>query len=183
KIAVIFDQENSENEQGILPMEISEKNLSTLNLSQRDIEYVKLLQEPLPLTFYPFKEIAQKLDTSEEELFLWLEEMKKKGGLRRFAALFKHQKLGFRENIMVAWVVPEIRIEEVVNKLTRYKFVTHCYKRKSYFHFPYNLYTMCHFKKDGEEVIKELSQELKIPNYLLLRTIKELKKIRLKLFY
>ncbi|MFN3406595.1 MAG: Lrp/AsnC family transcriptional regulator [Caldimicrobium sp.] len=183
KIAVIFEQENSVNEQEILPLEISEKSTPILNFSERDIEFVKILQEPLPLTFYPFKEIAKKLDTSEEELFLWLEEMKKKGGLRRFAALFKHEKLGFKENIMVAWRVPENRIEEVVNKFSTYQFITHCYKRKSYPHFPYNLYTMCHFKKDGEEVIKELSQELKIPNYLPLKTIKELKKIRLRLFY
>ncbi|MFN4196545.1 MAG: hypothetical protein ACK4FM_00865 [Caldimicrobium sp.] len=183
KIAVIFQQENSVYEEEISSIEISEKSPVTLNFSERDIDFVKVLQEPLPLTSYPFKEIAKKLNTSEEELFLWLEEMKKKGGLRRFAALFKHQKLGFKENIMVAWVVPENRIDEVVNKFSNYKFITHCYKRKSYPHFPYNLYIMCHFKKDGEKVIKKLSQELKLPDYLPLKTIKELKKVRLKLFY
>jgi hypothetical protein len=43
---------------------------------------------------------------------------------------------------------------------------------------------MCHFKNEEEiKLIEELAQKINITEYLMLTTLKELKKVRLKLFY
>lgn len=179
KIAAVFDVESPNH----LEEFTSSQREETFQFSELDKDLVKLLQEPLPLVTEPFKEIAEKLGLEESFIFAWLQKMKEKGALRRFAGLFRHTKLGYKKNIMVAWLVPEDRINEVGKNLSKYSFITHCYQRKSYPHWPYNIYTMCHFKGEGLNTLKEISQELSLPEYLPLETLQELKKIRLKLFY
>lgn len=179
KIAAVFDVESLNN----LEENTLGKKGEILHFSEMDKNLVKLLQEPLPLVSEPFKELAEKLGLKEEFIFDWLKKMKEKGALRRFAGLFKHVKLGYKKNIMVAWFVPEERMHEVGQSLSNYSFITHCYLRRSYPHWPYNIYTMCHFKEKGLETIKEIAQELSLPQFLPLETLRELKKIRLKLFY
>ncbi|MGC8872125.1 MAG: Lrp/AsnC family transcriptional regulator [Caldimicrobium sp.] len=178
KIAAIFNFEDKNSE------EISEEiyqGENLYNFTERDIEFVKILQTPLPLVSEPFKEFAKLLSCKEEEIFEWLLRMKEKGGLRRYAGLFKHQRLGFKKNVMVAWKVSAERIEEVGKAVSKYSFITHCYLRRSYPHWPYNIYTMCHFKE--REKMEEIAHELGLKDYLALETVKELKKIRLQLFY
>lgn len=161
-----------------------ETGIATENISEKDKALVKVLQEPLPLIKTPFREIAKSLDIKEEEIFLWIKEMKEKGALRRFGALLKHHKLGFKGNVMVAWEVEEDEIESIVEGLSKELFITHCYERKTYSNWKYNLYTMCHFKeKEEKRKIPQLAKKYGIENFIMLETIKELKKIRLKLFY
>ncbi|MEZ0344036.1 MAG: Lrp/AsnC family transcriptional regulator [Caldimicrobium sp.] len=182
KIAAIFHIEEKEEDEDL--DEGNSENVKTkinFNFTERDKEFVRILQAPLPIISEPFKELARLLSCSEEDIFQWLYTMKEKGALRRYAGLFKHQKLGFKKNIMVAWKVPDERIEDVGKALARYPFITHCYLRKSYPHWSYNIYTMCHFKE--KERIEEIAEEINVRNYISLETLKELKKIRLKLFY
>jgi DNA-binding Lrp family transcriptional regulator len=154
------------------------------NITEKDKILVKILQEPLPLVKTPFKEIAKSLGIKEEALFLWIREMKEKGALRRFGALLKHHKLGFKVNVMVAWETKRDKIDFLIEELSKELFITHCYERKTYPNWKYNLYTMCHFKEKKEkEKILLLAQKYGIKNFIMLETIKELKKIRLKLFY
>jgi len=154
------------------------------NITEKDKILVKILQEPLPLVKTPFKEIAKSLGIKEEDLFLWIREMKEKGALRRFGALLKHHKLGFKVNVMVAWETKRDKIDFLIEELSKELFITHCYERKTYPNWKYNLYTMCHFKEKKEkEKILLLAQKYGIKNFIMLETIKELKKIRLKLFY
>ncbi len=181
KIAAIFhlgeDEESLKDEEVFLN---SDARVS-FNFTDRDRDFVKILQGPLPLTSEPFKELAKNLSCKEEEIFEWLSTMKRKGALRRYAGLFKHQKLGLKKNVMVAWQVPDERIEEIGKALAKYPFITHCYLRKSYSHWPFNIYTMCHFKE--KEKIEEVAEEINLRDYIALRTLKELKKVRLQLFY
>lgn len=154
------------------------------NISEKDKFLVKILQEPMPLISTPFKEIAKNLGITEEEIFSWIKEMKEKGALRRFGALLKHDKIGFKINVMVAWEVKKEEMENIIEGLARELFITHCYERKTYPNWRYNLYTMCHFKKKEEKKkIPELAQKYNIENFIMLETVKELKKVRLKLFY
>jgi len=182
KISAVFNVDEINEENGVFQSQQTKKEGE---FTERDKLFVKVLQEPLPLTSEPFKELAKRLNCTEEEIFEWINLMKEKGGLRRFGALFKHHKMGLKRNVLVAWRVPEERIEEVGSALARYPFITHCYLRKSYPHWSYNLYTMCHFKEREEEEnsLKRLSEEIQIQEFLPLKTLQELKKIRLKLFY
>ena len=151
----------------------------------RTITLVRLTQEDLPLCPRPFQEIARKAGLQEEEVLSWLKEGLSRGIIRRFAGLIRHTRAGLKGNIMVAWQVPPGRIEEVGKFLAREKKITHCYERKSYPEWPYNLYTMVHARDETEarKTVADLATRLEIPAYLPLKTVKELKKIRLKLFW
>ncbi len=171
-------------EEDLTDFEKEENIKITYNFTEWDKMLVKKLQEPIPLIEEPFQEIAKSLGIEQRELFSWIEEMKRKGGIRRFGALLKHDKMGFKTNVMVVWLIEKEKKELFIKKLPKYLFITHCYERKSYPHWKYNFYTMCHFKKNQEkEKIYFLAKELSIKKFLLLETLKEFKKIRLKLFY
>lgn len=177
KISTVFEEDftNFEKEESIK---------ITYNFTEWDKILVKKLQEPLALVENPFKEIANSLGIDQKELFSWIKKMKQKGGLRRFGALLKHDKVGFKTNVMIAWEIEKEKIDSLIEKLSKHLFITHCYERKSYPYWKYNFYTMCHFKREQEkEKIYFLAQELDIKKFLLLETLKEFKKIRLKLFY
>ena len=152
---------------------------------KKTIALVRTTQEDLPRTKYPFSLWAEKVGLSVEELLDWLKKGLEKGLIRRFAGLVKHTRAGFKGNVMVAWRVPQERLDEVGRSLAQEKAVTHCYERVSYPHWPYNLYTMLHAsdREEAQKIITGLSQKLGLSDYLPLVTIKELKKIRLKLFW
>jgi DNA-binding Lrp family transcriptional regulator len=183
KISTVFGDKISDfDKEEIIDIETTVE--ANKNITEKDKILVKILQEPLPLIKTPFKEIAKFLGIKEEDLFLWIREMKEKGALRRFGALLKHNKLGFKVNVMVAWETKRDKIDFLIEKLSKELFITHCYERKTYPNWKYNLYTMCHFKKEKEkEKILLLAKKYGIKNFIMLETVKELKKIRLKLFY
>ncbi len=180
RIAVVFNLE--EGMAGDAPNFLTPVN--PVKPDPQTIRLVRATQEALPLTSRPFAEVAQKVNLSESELLQWIEKMLSQGVMRRFAGLVRHHRAGFRGNVMVAWEVPPDRLEEIGRALARQTGVTHCYERKTYPHWPYNLYTMIHGKDTPKtlERVKELAQKYQIPRYLPLKTLKEYKKVRLKLF-
>ncbi|HIE33250.1 MAG TPA: hypothetical protein EYP81_04300 [Thermodesulfobacteriaceae bacterium] len=78
--------------------------------------------------------------------------------------------------------MPESRIEEIGQALAQEPGITHCYERQSYPEWPYNLYTMLHAIEDAEGRLKEISHKYELSDFVALKTLKEYKKIRLKLF-
>ncbi len=180
KISTVFGVDSSDQEE-----DEEEESFSEHVFSSEDINIVKALQEPLDLSPRPFSLIAQKLKISEEQIFSWIKTKKQIGALRRFGALMKSNKLGLKTNFMVAWEVKDpSKKEELGAFLARQKFVSHCYERKSYTHWPFNIYSMCHFSsKEEVQIIHEIAKKFSVENYLMLETLKELKKVRLKLFY
>ena len=149
-----------------------------------DKKVIQLIQGDLPLDLRPFAVLAEKAGISEEEFVERVASLKKKGIIRRFGATLRHQEAGFRSNAMVAWIVPEERIEEVGKAMAKVRAVTHCYQRKTFKAWPYNLYTMIH--GDGRdkcrEIAEEMSRKVSIQDYILLFSEKEFKKTSMKYF-
>jgi len=154
-------------------------------LDSRTISLVRITQEDLPRIPRPFDRWGEPLGMSGQEIIAWLKEGLKDGFIRRFAGLVRHVKAGFRGNVMVAWQVPADRLEEIGCSLAREKKITHCYERQTYPDWPYNLYTMIHARNEEEalDYVKELAARHKPQSFLPLRTLKEFKKVRLKLFW
>ena len=154
-------------------------------LDAQTIALVRATQEDLPRVSRPFRALGEPLGLDEEDVLSWIEEGLQKGYIRRFAGLVKHTRAGFRGNVMVAWRVPQERVEEVGHLLAQDKRITHCYERASYPEWPYNLYTMLHAREVEKalEHVKTLAHELDLTHYLPLVTLKEFKKTRLKLFW
>ena len=154
-------------------------------LSDRDKEIVRVLQEGVPLVNRPFQALAGQLDMSEEELLETIEDFLRRGIIRRFGAVMRHQDLGYVANAMIVWQVPEDRIEEVGGIMAGFQEVTHCYQRPAYPpDWPYNLFTMVHGRRreDCREIASRLSKAAGIDNFRMIFSTDELKKSGMKYF-
>lgn len=149
-----------------------------------DKKVISLIQGDTPLDPRPFAVMARKIGISEEEFIKRVKTLKERGIIRRFGATLRHQEAGYGANAMVAWLVPESRIEEVGRRLAEFREVTHCYERKAQPKWPYNLYTMLHGETRSQcrHVAEKMSEAVGIKDYLLLFSEKELKKTSMQYF-
>lgn len=136
------------------------------------------LIEGIPLVERPYMEIGQKLGLSEDRVIEIVKILIERGIIRRLGATLRHNLTGYEGNAMVAWKVPEDRLDEVGSHLAEQPFVSHCYVRETYPDWPYNLYTMCHAKTKEElnQLITEIAEKLQIEDYQVLYTIKEIRR-------
>jgi len=153
-------------------------------LTELEKKIIASIQGDIPVTSRPYLEMSKKLKISEETLLKTLKDLCDRGVIRRFGATIRHQKSGFAANAMVAWIVDEKRIEEVGEKMSSFKEVSHCYRRNPTHEWPYNLYTMVHAnnKDTCREIAKTMSSETSVENYKLLFSQRELKKTSMKYF-
>ncbi len=142
------------------------------------------LQGVFPLTARPFAVLAGKIGISEEELLERIKLQKEQGILRRFGVTLDHQLAGFKANAMVAWYVPEDKIEEIGPLMASFKEVSHCYQRRVQGKWRYNLFTMVHgkSKKDCQGIARRIAENTGIKDYVLLLTLREYKKTSPKYF-
>jgi DNA-binding Lrp family transcriptional regulator len=149
-----------------------------------DKKVIRLIQGDLPLDSRPFAVLAEKAGIPEEDFVQRVAALKKKGIIRRFGATLRHQEAGFSSNAMVAWIVPEERVEEVGKAMARFRAVTHCYQRKTTKGWPYNLYAMVHGddREECYETAKKMAMKAGIQDYILLFSEKEFKKTSMQYF-
>jgi DNA-binding Lrp family transcriptional regulator len=123
------------------------------------------------------------LGTKEEVLLSSLKAYKKDGLIRRFGAILDHRKIGRKANALVAWRVKRSKINFAGRLMAKLPQITHCYVRRSYSHWPYNLYAMIHAseRKDILRLIKMISQKIKTDDCRVLFTLREFKKKRVDL--
>ena len=153
-------------------------------IDELDRKVIGLIQGDLPLDPKPFAVLAKKIGMTEEDFVERIRDLKRRGILRRFGATLRHQEAGFSSNAMVAWSVPEERIEEVGEALAAYKEVTHCYHRRPQKDWKYNLYTMIHGDDRDEchSIARRMSKVTGIKDYTLLFSEKEFKKTSMAYF-
>ena len=139
-----------------------------------------VLAEPLEICYSPFAGPARKLGLKEEEIISAVHDMKKSGVVRRVGAVIRHGQAGFSHNALVAWNVEKARESRVGRIFARLPEVSHCYLRKRLPEWPYCLYTMIHAKttKDQDRLIKTMTQKSCTEDFVVLKTIRELKKIK-----
>jgi DNA-binding Lrp family transcriptional regulator len=133
----------------------------------------------------PFAAIAAEVGCSEAEVLALLNRLKDEGVIRRFGATLRHQKAGYGHNAMVAWRVDDPDEAQRVGKLMAERpEISHCYIRRTYPQWRYNLYTMIHGKNPGDcmEVVNAISQATGVSDYQILQSVRELKKISMRYF-
>lgn len=143
-----------------------------------------MIQGDLPLSARPFSELADRAGMSEEELVDRIRSLKERGVIRRFGATLRHQEAGFNSNAMVAWLVPEDRIESVGEAMAGFREVTHCYQRRPQRDWRYNLYTMIHgdSREECHRIAEKMSRETGVEAYALLFSEREFKKTSMSYF-
>lgn len=149
-----------------------------MKIDEKDLLLLKAAQDGLPLRAEPYAALGAQIAMPADEVIARLKRLLKTGVIRRIAASLAHRAAGFTANAMVAWKVPEEKIEEIGNAFAKRNEVTHCYSRATAPNWPYNLYTMLHAKsKDAcNKIISSLSASSGLTTFLILYSTRELKK-------
>lgn len=184
KIGVKLDMVNEDAEKPKPTEEVKELNPDRLEITERDKEFVRELQKDLQVVKEPFREMAENLSITTQQLFDKAREYESIGLMRRFAAILRHRDAGFVANGMVVWHVPENRVDDVGFKLAAYPQVSHCYRRPIYPDWQYNVFSMIHARTmdAAEKMAVEMSEMIGVSDYKILFSSREFKKERVKYF-
>ena len=85
---------------------------------------------------------------------------------------------------MGVWVVRSEEVEAFGKTAASYNAVSHCYLRRSYPDWPFNMFTMVHAKtaEECEAVLAAISRKTGVTEYAALYSTKEYKKERVGYF-
>ena len=150
-----------------------------LTLSKIERKVLSVIQGGFPRSQTPYQELAEQAGISTEQFLSVLKNWKQEGKLRRIGSIVDHFRVGLSGGAMVVWRVEPERVEEIGTILAGFREGSHAYERRTYDHWPYNLYTMVH-GADGrqiEKIVEQMSQACGVTDYRMLKTVKELKKV------
>jgi DNA-binding Lrp family transcriptional regulator len=149
-----------------------------------DKKIIGLLQDDIPMDPRPFAIMADQVGITEEQFLSRVKSMVESGIIRRFGATLHHQKAGFSANAMVAWIVPDSKVEEAGRIMAGFREVSHCYQRVTQGDWKYNVYTMIHGNSRDEchEIARRISKNTGINEYAVLFSEKEFKKTSMEYY-
>jgi siroheme decarboxylase len=153
-------------------------------MDQINQELIKALQGNLPFEENPYEAIGKTLGISEDEVIERLRVMKDLNKLKRISAALRHQKSGYTNNAMVVLKTEAAMTETIGIELASSRLVSHCYERKAYERWPYNLYAMLHSRKENEieTFVEFIVKKYEIEAYEILYSVQELKKTSMVYF-
>lgn len=116
-------------------------------------DLIDAIQDGLPLVARPYREIAERLGWSEQQVIDRLQQMLESGVIKRLGVVVRHHELGYRANAMVVLDVPDKIIDQLGYQLGKQDCVTLCYQRPRRLpQWPFNLFCMVH-GKDRDDVL------------------------------
>lgn len=132
-----------------------------------DIErrLIARVQSGLPLVEEPYRQVADDLGLTEEEVIEMLRRMLDEGKIRRIGVVPNHYALGIRANGMCVWDVPDDRVSAVGQRMGARPEVSHCYRRPRHDpDWPYNLFCMVHGRSRDEvlAIVEDIAADLDI---------------------
>jgi DNA-binding Lrp family transcriptional regulator len=140
-----------------------------------DLEILLALQDGILLVREPFSAIATHLGIEPEEVVERLKRLREQKVIRKFGLFVRKSKVGVVANAMVVWEVPNSRVQEVAEFISKFREVTHCYERRTTPKWKYNIYTVIHGaeRKTVTEFVKMLSDAVHVNDYLILFSVRE----------
>ena len=140
-------------------------------LTDNDRTRIRIACDDIPHTLTPFKDWGVSCDELREDLAL--------KRMRRFGAILRHQEAGFAYNAMVCF-----NAANGGDILAQKPYISHCYERPAFEGFPYTLYAMMHAQstEELERQIKEAAESIGNPDYVVLHSVRELKKTSFRFF-
>jgi DNA-binding Lrp family transcriptional regulator len=109
-----------------------------------DARLAALAEAGLPLVARPYDVWAQTLGCPPATVLRTLQRWVSQGTLRRFGVVVRHHEVGFDQNAMTVFDVPDDAVDRCGAALARQAGVTLCYQRARAPGWPYNLYCMVH---------------------------------------
>jgi DNA-binding Lrp family transcriptional regulator len=133
---------------GLAPV-VEPTDRTTLTPAERDL--VVEIQGGLPTTETPYRDVADALDADVSWVVETVERFRLEGKVRRVGVVPNHYALGYTENGMTVWDVPDDLVGEVGPAVAGLDFVTHCYERPRHEGvWPYNVFAMTHGRSEAE---------------------------------
>lgn len=152
-------------------------------LTDREMRIATAIEGDISCDGDVFSAIARRAGTDEATVLEVIQDLKKRGIIRRFGAVLRHQRAGFTENALVVWAVPDNDLDRAGSLMARRPEITHCYERRPPFQEVYTLFTMVHGgARPLANIIKDISSELGTENYLVLKSEEEFKKASMRYF-
>jgi DNA-binding Lrp family transcriptional regulator len=143
-------------------------------------------QGDLPLMPRPYADLARTIEISEEEICSRLRRFNESGLIRRFGAILRHDKAGYRANAMVVWKITGGKQDEAAAILAKDDAVSHLYSRPAFPGWPCNLFSMLHARDENElaGILSNLRRRLSQYSDAnrVFRSIREFKKTSMKYF-
>ena len=142
------------------------------------------LSQPLPVAEQAFAELAGRVGLTEEVLLKRARFYLQCGIMRRFGATLNHRRVGFVANGMTVWIVPSHRVEAVGQLFAGVSAVSHCYERRTYPNWPYNLFTMIHgqTREEVAQTVQGMAAMAEIDEWAILYSTVEFKKAAVSYF-
>lgn len=161
----------------------TDKAVETSHLTDVERAVARELQGDIPTVERPFQQIADNIGITEHEAIAATASLLERGAIRKIGAILRHRQAGFTHNIMVAWAIPPRKVEEIGRLFSTFSEVTHCYERSPSFLNRYNLFTMIHLHgKEDESLLKTMSGQSGIADFVALPSIEEFKKKSMEYF-
>lgn len=183
KIGAFFGMGSEDDEdEDTIPGKMSKELPGIVSLTAQEKLVLNILQQDLPLIHMPFTGMAKSAGMPTADFLSICISLLERGILRRYSASINHRKAGYRANAMTCWQAPASKIEKYGNIMAKFKQISHCYERRTYPSWPYNLYTMVHARSHEVclNLIKEIATSYRLNNYLVLFSTREFKKTRIK---
>ncbi|MEQ8226257.1 MAG: AsnC family transcriptional regulator [Candidatus Eremiobacterota bacterium] len=122
-------------------------------MDETDRQIMNLIQNNFPISETPYKELADTIAITEEELINRIKQLEEKNFIREIGPIFSSKDLGYKSTL-VAMKVPEEKLKETVETINSYYQVTHNYGR----HHEYNLWftLICRSNEEINRIIEEI---------------------------
>lgn len=120
-------------------------------LRETDRPLLQALSQGLTLCPAPYAALGRDLGMDEARVISRIHALLRAGILTRIGVIVRHRALGWSSNAMVAFDVPDERVEAAGRALTRHPGVTLCYQRRTVMGlWPYGLFCMIHARSRSE---------------------------------
>lgn len=148
-------------------------------LTEREIQLVRLLQEEFPLTDEPFRKLARQAGVTEESLLREIQLFQKSGFLKRLTATTTFGEKS-SENTLVMWQVPQEKIDAAGRGIAAFSEVQSCKAQMACEDLPYSLHAV--IERVSQGLLDKIEQRIGLwPSQCFLKE-KDYKKSRLKYF-
>ena len=129
--------------------DVTPTDATTLTPAERDL--VVEIQGGLPITETPYADVSDAIDRPTAWVVETIKRFDREGKVRRVGVIPNHYALGYTENGMTVWDVPDDVVDEVGEAVADLGFVTHCYRRPRHEGvWPYNFFAMTHGRDEAE---------------------------------
>ena len=137
-------------------------------------ELLYQMQNAFPMTQRPFKEIADALDTTEEEVLSTVQKLKDEKIIRQTSAIFDTKRLGYKSSL-VAFKVAEDKVDEAARIINAHPGVSHNYLRNHDYNIWFTMAVAPDSRLGLEKTIKILKEQTGADDAIILPTLKMFK--------